>query len=521
LEDRCLLSAGALDPTFGSGGIVTTALSNGNDTAYGVLLQPNGDIISYGDAQTVRTAKRSSSINDNFGLARYTPAGTLDTTFGSGGIVITTSSDWIVSAALQLDGKIVAAGFNHHLVRYNSNGTLDTTFGSGGIVTYPSNIARGAALLIQPTNGDIVVAGVTNDGSSSLVLLSYTPSGALDLTFGNGGEMVTTVTGLYFNPRSLALENGDIVAGGGASTGGYPDYHSWFLARYTLSGSLDTTFGSGGIVNTQFGTDLAGTQLQSLLVQPDGKLVGVGMAATSTVNGNTAWALGRYNVDGSLDSSFGTGGIVTSSITGNDKEAGSAALQSNGQIVVTGGSNSPTNSSGGGSSTPTGVLEIGVYNPNGSPDTSFGSSGFVTQAVGSGAMGRGVLVQSDGKIVVAGTAAISSKDDFLMARFGPSAAQIGSFTAGPNPVTSGSSVALTASNISLADPSSTITQVAFYYVDSSGNQQFLGYGTQTSPGTWTFNYMVNLAAGTYTLIAQATDSDGILGDPFALTLTVQ
>src|SRR5262245_37108628 len=89
LEDRCVPSAGTLDPTFGSGGIVTTALSNGNDTAYGVLLQPNGDIISYGDAQTVQTVKRVSSTIDNFGLARYTPAGTLDSTFGSGGVVIT------------------------------------------------------------------------------------------------------------------------------------------------------------------------------------------------------------------------------------------------------------------------------------------------------------------------------------------------------------------------------------------------------------------------------------------------
>jgi uncharacterized delta-60 repeat protein len=523
LEDRSLLSAGALDPSFGSGGIVTTALTNYNDTAYGVLLQPNGDIISYGDAQTVQTVKRVSSTIDNFGLARYTPAGTLDSTFGSGGIVITSlGSDWIVSAALESDGKIVAAGRNHYLVRYNSNGSLDTTFGSGGVVTYPSGVYFSDALLIQPSNGDIVVAGQTsvNNSNGNIVLLRYTPSGALDPTFGTGGEVVTTVTGLNIYDRSLALENGDIVAGGFASTGGYPNHYSWFLARYTPSGSLDTTFGSGGIVNTQVGTDQSGTVVQSLLVQPDGKIVAAGMASTSTVNGNTAWALGRYNVDGSLDSSFGTGGIVTSSITGNDKVIGSAAVQSNGQIVVTGGSNGSVNNSGGGTSTPTGVLEVGVYNPDGSPDTYFGSGGFVTQAAGSGAMGRGVVVQSDGKIVVGGTVAISSKDDFLLARYGPSAAQIGSFTASPNSVASGSSVTLTASNITLADPSSTITQVAFY-VQVNGTNTLLGYGTQSSPGVWTLTFTVNLTPGSYTLFAQAQDSDGILGDPFALPLTVQ
>src|SRR5437763_15770874 len=67
LEDRCLLSAGALDPTFGSGGIVTTALTKYSDSAYGELLQPNGNIIAYGDAQT----SGGGSYIDNFGLARY------------------------------------------------------------------------------------------------------------------------------------------------------------------------------------------------------------------------------------------------------------------------------------------------------------------------------------------------------------------------------------------------------------------------------------------------------------------
>jgi uncharacterized delta-60 repeat protein len=476
LEDRCLLSAGALDPTFGSGGIVTTALNKYNDTAYGVLLQPNGYLIVYGDAK--------SSINaDQFALARYTPAGQLDTTFGSRGIVTTNfpnykigrqtyyGSDYIVRAALQTDGKIVAHGAGGTLVRYNSNGTLDTTFGTGGVVASPSSVAATAGLVILPSNGDIVVTGRSGGG---IALLCYTPSGALDPTFGNGGEAVTTVTGLTLYARSLALENGDIVVGGDASNGSGPGSRSWFLARYTLSGSLDTTFGTGGIVTTQVGTGDGGGGANSLLVQPDGKIVDVGIAYSAALNDNPEWALARYNPDGSLDSSFGMGGITTSSITGNDRAWG-AALQSNGQIVVTGWSNN-----GAQLNVTPGVLEVGAYNPDSSPDTAFGSGGFVTQAIGSGSAGRGVVVQSDGKIVVAGTAAISGKDDFLLARFGPSAAQVGSFTASPNPVTAGGSVTLTASSITLADPGSTVTQVAFYYVDSNGAQQLLGYGMQTS-----------------------------------------
>jgi len=104
--------------------------------------------------------------------------------------------------------------------------------------------------------------------------------------------------------------------------------------------------------------------------------------------------------------------------------------------------------------------------------------------------------------------------------------QIGSFTANPNPVTSGNSTTLTVSNITDTNPSATITQVAIYK-DSNGDGKLdsgdtlIGYATQTSPGVWTLTYTVNLAPGTYTLFAQALDNYGLFSDPFALSLTVQ
>jgi uncharacterized delta-60 repeat protein len=504
LEDRCLLSSGALDPTFGSGGTVTTSLSKGSDMAHGVLLQPNGNLIAYGSA-----APTLGVIgNFAFGLARYTPGGSLDSTFGSGGIVTTAKvgtttitggteqvGAGVRQAALQADGKIVAVGVGRYLVRYNSNGSIDTTFGAKGLVTVPSGFSVNS-VLIQPGNGDIVVGGGYQSG---FALLAYTPKGNLDSSFGNRGEVETPAAagGIGF----LALESGDIVAGGGGT-----------LARYTLGGSLDTTFGSGGIVTSPVG-------ISSLLVQPNGQIVAVGNESSN--NGeNVVWALARYNVDGSLDSSFGSGGIVTSSpsgMGGGGDMADGSALQANVQIVVVGW-NAPFGN---------GNLELGVYNPNGSLDTSFGSGGFVYQSGGLGAIddyGSGVVIQPDGKIVAAGSFGVSGsrdiKRDFLLARYGPSAAQVGSFTASPNPVTSGSTTTLTASNITLADPGSTITQVAFY-VQVNGSNTLLGYGTQTSPGVRTFAYTVNLTPGSYTLTAQAQDSDGVLGDPVSLTLTVQ
>ena len=155
------------------------------------------------------------------------------------------------------------------LVRYNSNGSLDTTFGSKGLVTVPSNFSMDS-LLIQPSNGDIVVGGLSTS-SAAFALLRYTPNGTLDSTFGSGGEVVTPGAGVKIT--CLALENGDIVAGGTSTA------TSGALARYTLSGSLDTTFGSGGIVMTQ--------AVNSLLVQPNGQIVAVGEAASNNV---AVWA---------------------------------------------------------------------------------------------------------------------------------------------------------------------------------------------------------------------------------------
>jgi uncharacterized delta-60 repeat protein len=485
LEDRCLLSSGALDPSFGSGGTVTTSLTrDGDDVAHGILLQSNGDLIAYGAAYTGSAGY--SSVG--FGLARYTPSGSLDTHFGSGGKVTTfkvgttTLNDGVTQAALQADGKIVALGNGSYLVRYNSNGSLDTTFGAKRLVTVPSGFSVDS-LLILPSNGDIVVGGGYN---SDFALLAYTPTGTLDSSFGSGGEVVTpAATGGGI--ASLALANADIVAGGGS-----------FLAKYTLSGTLNTTFGSGGIATSA-------AAMRSLLVQPNGQIVAVGTGK------GLVWELARYNVNGSLDTTFGSGGTVITTVTGEDFADG-AALQSNGQIVVVGWSFY------------TGDFEAGVYNPNGSLDTSFGSGGFVSYSVPSnsvGDWGGGVVIQPDGKIVTAGSiVAPPGKDDFALARYGASAAQIGSFTASPNPVTAGSNVTLAVSNITLADPNSTISQVAFY-VQVNGANTLLGYGMQSSPGVWTFNYTVNLASGTHALTAQAEDSDGVFGDPLALTLTVQ
>ncbi len=528
LEDRCCPSSGALDPTFGSGGIVTTALTQKNTQSdispTGVLLQPNGDLIAYGYFSGFFSGNKAGSGGGV--LARYTPSGSLDTSFGNKGFVLTPAM--VSRAALQSNGQIVTLGADGAVRRYNSNGSLDTTFGSNGVVQGPiTTWSDDAGLLIQPSNGDIVIGGLVLGGKTtpdSFALARYTPNGTLDSTFGNGGEVVTRFAS-DASVNSLALENGDIVAGGWTQSG-------WLLARYTPSGSLDTTFGSAGFVTISWppnpgpkGTYM-GYNITSLLVQPNGQIVTVGTGTGS--NGYPTWALARYNSDGSLDSTFGSGGIVTSTPTGNGAANG-AALQSNGQIVVVGGQ---AVGGVGAHYVQASLFEVGVYNANGSLDTSFGSGGFVIQTTTYGATAAGVVIQPDGKIVVAGSVAMGGAqfglvpEDFRLARYGPSAAQIGSFTASPNPVTAGSNVTLTASNIILADPNSSITQVAFY-LDSNGDgilepgtDTLLGYGTPSN-GTWTLTFSTtNWAAAVDTLFTQAKDNYGVFSDPLALTLQV-
>jgi uncharacterized delta-60 repeat protein len=555
LEDRCVPSAGALDPTFGNGaGYVTTVLqTNSTDRAYGVGVQPDGKIIAVGNVH---------GSTDQVGMVRYNPNGSLDTSFGKGGIVILSNNKVpreVFDVALQPDGKIDVAdgvGAVHvgsiawNVYQFNANGSLDTSFGkngqapvslSGSFTPYSSTVYYDSdcRLVILPaapgsTEGRIVLAGTlagSNGGyyGGEVGLARFNPGGSLDITFGNNGTVETALgdgtTATWAHLSRLTLQgDGKIVIAGSAGPDSPTDSNprAFVVARYNANGSLDSSFGANGIVTTQVAA-LAFQQAQAVIVQPsDGKIVAVGFARSGAPNNLLPpnwqdWALARYNPDGSLDTSFGSGGIVLTPENSGYSSANAAALGSDGNIIAAGGVNG-TFAVGRYFTQATTVNGV-TYAP-GSLDPTFGNNGIATTSVSG--WGTGVAIQPDGKIVVAGsnTYPPNGYDQFAVLRLLPSEPQIRSFTASPNPVTSGSSLTLTASNISDGNPNSTITQVAFY-VQVNGANTLLGYGTQSSPGIWTFTFTVNLTPGSYTLTAQATDSDGVFSDPFALTLTVQ
>src|SRR5262245_54163007 len=152
---------GALDTTFGTGGKVRTSVGPGDSEALALVRQPDGKLVAAGFA--------SNGSTDDFALARYNANGTLDTSFGSGGKVLTaigSSHDGISALVRQPDGKLVAAGWSatavgqvFALARYNPNGSLDTSFGSGGKVTTAigSSFDLVFALALQP-DGKLVAA---------------------------------------------------------------------------------------------------------------------------------------------------------------------------------------------------------------------------------------------------------------------------------------------------------------------------------------------------------------------------
>ena len=242
-----------LDPTFGTGGKVSTNISSGGDTAFEMATQTDGKIVLAGSSY--------NGANYDFALARYNEDGSPDATFGTGGKLTTAilgADDVAYSVAVQADGRIVAAGSTNNganndiaIVRYNPNGTLDATFGTGGkVTTSVFNAADLAYSVALQLDGKIVAAGYSNNGTNNdFALVRYNVNGTLDTSFGTGGKVTTAVLGSSDEARSVAiLPDGRIIAAGNnAISLGNNDFA---LVRYNVDGSLDFSLNGNGKVTT-------------------------------------------------------------------------------------------------------------------------------------------------------------------------------------------------------------------------------------------------------------------------------
>ena len=245
-----------------------------------------------------------------------------------------TAESNIESLALTSSGQILAMGIDSYigtrvaLARYNTDGSLDTTFGTSGTTLLDVQVSIGgseydfspSAGILEP-DGSILLAG---SAGGEVALAHFTANGALDTSFGTGG-VVTTAVGSSAGARSIALQtNGEVVVGGYSDTGSNLNF---LVVRYNTGGSLDTTFGGGlGYVTTNLGAD----SVNGIVVQSNGQIVMVGQSSQ-------AFTAVRYNSDGSLDSGFGTGGIVTTAIPATTRSAANAlTIQTDGRLIVAG-----------------------------------------------------------------------------------------------------------------------------------------------------------------------------------------
>lgn len=313
-------SSGVLDTNFGTGGIITADVADNSSQANCVALQNNGAIVVGGSAYT-------SAYNIS-ALARYNPDGSLDTGFGLNGQVTTPTGPGLNAVQVQKDGKIVGAGElnGFTLVRYNSDGSLDGSFGGDGVTTN-GPAGQPHAMTLQP-DGKIVVAGQTTGGTPAFELARYGTNGALDTSFGGGGSVLTPIGFGASIAEAVALQGDGKIVAAGASQGSSVYFA---LARYQTNGALDTSFGTLGKVLTDFGPGNLGEGF-AVAIQPDGRIVIAGVFD----NGNYYFALARYTTSGALDTTFGSGGTVITQAGLDYAYATSVALQPNGKIVAAG-----------------------------------------------------------------------------------------------------------------------------------------------------------------------------------------
>jgi uncharacterized delta-60 repeat protein len=407
--------AGTLDARFGTGGIVRTDYEGAPDGAGDVLVQPDGRVVAAGS-----WGRGTGNFGyPDFALARYDRSGRLDPTFGTAGRVATDffgGYDTVNTVLRQRDGKLVAVGSafpvsgshpSFALARYLPDGRLDPTFGDGGTVTTdvgPHGVAASAAL--QP-DGKIVIAGFvyTADGEhGDLVVARYLPDGTLDPAFGVAGIVVRLgAPGLaYLLAQDLAIQpDGRIVTVG--LTASLPEGTNIAVTRFRPDGSLDPSFGDGGIATVDFSADEF-ENATALSLLPDGKIAVLARLEPST------WVLGRLRPDGRLDTGFGTGGIVRSHLDG---EALDLLAQDDGRLVVAG------------RTAPTGTdfdVTLVRYRRDGRLDRSFGTGGVVTTDIAGSTDGAAAVTAGPHHtLVIAGTTdpipSSSPYADLLVARY--------------------------------------------------------------------------------------------------------
>ena len=400
----------AFDSTFGEDGKVITSFGH-EAVPRNVILQPDGKAVVVGYA---------NSTNRDWAIVRYNADGNKDTYFGNNGVVLKDfgghyggHDDFLTGISLRLDGKIVLGGSSTSspsnrprwtLAQYNSDGTLDTDFGAGGIII--TTIRSGFIIeyindLILQPDNKILAVGVSHVGDTDVALARYNPDGSLDTTFSTDGIVTTPIGGSNDRGMVAVLQENGKIVVLGDFDAGGQD--KIFLVRYNPDGSLDNSFGSGGKVITQIdGYDRG----NAIAIQPDGKIVVSGLTNITT---SLDTYIARYNSNGTLDDVFGNNGkVIKSFVSGNDG-ASSMVLQQDGKIVLGGFEDTGVSGTD---------FALRQFNNDGTLDSSFGTIGSYVTPIGSGNdVITSIILQNDKKILAAGSVSNGSYNDWGLVRY--------------------------------------------------------------------------------------------------------
>jgi len=412
-------AAGDVDTTFGGGKVLTDFGGFGNgriDRLSAVAVDTQGRIVAVGSSQSSDFA-----LGTVVALARYNSNGTLDTTFGSNGKVTSGfgfpigANSEATAVAIDRDGRILVAGWTDGIAnlctnppcdlnerfliaRYEVNGSLDTAFSGSGIATVSvGDLDRATAIGIDSV-GRIVVGGITFGPPGYFEVVRLSPDGFEDYSFGDHGIVVTPLGDDVFNVSSLAIDTQDRVVVAGEIL---EDNQILFgLVRYKTDGSLDPSFDHDGIVFT----DVAGqfvNEVCCVAIDQQGRVLAAGVSFDSNL-GPFELALVRYNDDGSLDTSFGSGfGKVLSDTLSHGANA--LVIDHLGRIVVAGGD------------------PLARFNPDGSVDGSFGNSGVARATLPGGALAglTALAIDDVGRVVAGGISYNIGTDslDFTLIRY--------------------------------------------------------------------------------------------------------
>ncbi|MCA9135338.1 MAG: hypothetical protein KDB00_01230, partial [Planctomycetales bacterium] len=358
----------------------------------------------------------TQTVNITATTAGYSGDITPDTTFGVDGAVATdldhNISPSIQDIKVQLDGKIITVGRDStlsdtwNLIRLNPDGSFDSSFGVAGTVTTTfsglTSVRPGGIIL--HADGRISVVGRYGGGG---LIARYTNTGAPDTTFDGDGKVEIAsqllVTGIAHPDGSLSLIG---------SKGGNPGNA---LLRISNDGTVDTTFGIGGVV-TEIFDSAANEAFADVVQQSDGKLVVSGRATFT--GSNTQVFVARFNLDGSLDSSYGVAGYRLLDVHAPTLKVNAMALAPDGGVVVFGDAFSRSD------------WMLAKFDSTGAVDTSFANKGYTfLDFEGASDNGMDVLIQDDGKILaLGGPFVIGNGNDRGVARFNPNGALDTSFS---------------------------------------------------------------------------------------------